>query len=290
LAQTALDFFTRLSTPMLKLMPCLPLLGAGDAVELYGESITGKTALTVECLAHCVLPAEIGCVHVGGCGEQAILIDTEGGFDVVRFGAVLRATLGNTLQAKRGHFVDEWAPAGLIAEEVGASLRRLSLMRCLSHAELLLGLASLGACARFAALAAPAVPAAAAAATAPADAVAPPTPPPMPRLLLIDSISSFQWLVRTDLAGARAHEACLLESLLRGLCHTAVVWTRSPDVAHQNGYEFPIVPRPLAVGSAPGALAPLRRLRLRRRLALARDGASPPDGEPATPITCRQCT
>ena len=77
--ETAFDLFSRLARPPLCLTepagstPLVTQLHVGEALEVFGEPGSGKTATLFEMLMRCILPA-----GYGGLGAAAILIDTDG--------------------------------------------------------------------------------------------------------------------------------------------------------------------------------------------------------------------
>ena len=280
--ETADDFFARLEFPGLDLLPGIPRgIKVGETLEVCGEPSTGKTALLMECIVRCVLPVDVGGVRVGGAGCRAVFVDTEGGFDALRLAETLRTRL-----MASGVLPD------CAAEEAAAALARLRVMRCPTSSELCLGLCAL----RLELDAPPPIAAAAMhgallppppASPSPASAVPPPppSPPPPPRLLLIDSVSTFQWMERAESrAAARrggggshgdasSHDASAeagldsklstLVSLLRRQ-RLSIIWSRSPLLSHNGGYEFPILDQRSAVAAAHELNHPTMRLRLRR--------------------------
>ena len=89
--ETAYDLFARLEWPGLPLLPFEAHDGGlkvGETLELLGEPSTGKTALLLESCARCILSAE----H-GGHGARAVIVETDGGFDVRRLAAALARKL-----------------------------------------------------------------------------------------------------------------------------------------------------------------------------------------------------
>jgi hypothetical protein len=259
---TALELFERLDAPALEL-PGLPRgLAIGDTLELCGEPSTGKTALAMEAVVRCALPAACGGVRVGGHGACAVVIDTEGDFDLQRLAAALRTRLA------------EAGVVGAAAEaEAAACLRRVFVMDCLTPRELTIGLCtlctSLDSLSRRDPARRPAVPPVdgAPAGERPAD---PPLVEP-PRLIVLDGASAFPWTERAavprgaapdastahDRAGRWAAELHALVDSLR--VRASVVWTRRPPMSHDDGRDFPSLQ-----GVESAALRPLLRLRLRR--------------------------
>ena len=91
LSSLTVKYSTRV-TPASARLPCLPAgLHAGEALELFGEPGTGKTALLMACALQCIIPARFDGVAFGGHGEDAVLLDTDGGFDPLWLGAALQA-------------------------------------------------------------------------------------------------------------------------------------------------------------------------------------------------------
>ncbi|XP_036376210.1 DNA repair protein XRCC2 [Megalops cyprinoides] len=91
----------------------------GDVVEFHGAEGTGKTEMLYHLLARCILPAE-----GGGLEAEAVLVDTDYHFDVLRLVTVLERRL----------------PAGLGEEAVRSSLGRLYVAHCSGSTQLLLTL------------------------------------------------------------------------------------------------------------------------------------------------------
>jgi hypothetical protein len=159
-------------------------------------------------------------------------------------------------------------PQGSVESAVHASLQRLRIMACRTSGELDLGLSALRC-----ELAGPE----GAATHAPAGL--PGTPggsgaaaPARPRLLLIDGVSSFQWLQRAEhrfgqdaTPSSDSMEARL--SLLVGCLRRqrlSVVWSRCPFKTHNGGLDFPIVDSAALGPHAHELSHPTLRLRLRR--------------------------
>ena len=276
--ETAYDLFARLEWPGLPLLPFEAHDGGlkvGETLELLGEPSTGKTALLLESCARCILSAE----H-GGHGARAVIVETDGGFDVRRLAAALARKLeaSAAAAAARGGSSSTLSSDGVSAA-VEAALRRLRVIRCHSACELLRGLQALrceldappppGA----ATPATPATPAASSSSSSSADNDG------RPRLLLIDSLSAFQWLDRAEqqrlsAAGEPSDYAVRLNALV-GLLRRqrlSIVWSRSPlmsrwRIGHaDSGTDFPIVDRSDSAASValPELSQPTRRVRLRR--------------------------
>jgi len=272
-AQTADDFFARACVLPIALLPCLPAegLSAGHALEVFGERGTGKTALLMECALNCILPrAPYG---GGGHGASAVLFDIDGGFDALRLSAALELRL---------HEARPELTAAELEREVVLCLDRLHVVQCLTPRELVLALGALRR--RLEALptttsAATAAAAADGGAAGSWDAIV-----SAPRLLLLDSLSAFQWLEcgrkreRPEASGEAAGTAfisppsCLPEvsALLSALRHRlTVVWSRLPRKFYEGCFEFPNSEGNLGVnlgvnlGAAGLALLPSFRLRLR---------------------------
>lgn len=230
--ETALDFFTRLAYPVLDLLPTVVPLGVrvGETLEVLGESSTGKTMLLMECCVSCILPA-----GYGGHAAHAVVVDSEGGFNLLRLAHVLTAKLRTA-----GMPDDDLSPA------VEVALTRLRLMQCLNADEMLQGLAALRCELEC---------------TQPDDA--------RPRLLLIDSASAFRWLDRVEQQHGCASSVSFetrLDQLL-GLLRRqqlSVIWSRCPVAAHQGGLEFPIIDRTTISQWHAELNQPSMRVRLRR--------------------------
>ncbi|XP_028824549.1 DNA repair protein XRCC2 [Denticeps clupeoides] len=95
----------------------------GDVVEMHGMEGTAKTETLYHLVSCCILPAQCGGLEV-----EVMFVDTDHHFDMLRLVAVLEGRL-------------EPAGDGSLKEEtLKASLRRLSVVRCSSSAQLLLTL------------------------------------------------------------------------------------------------------------------------------------------------------
>ena len=233
--ETACDFFARVTSPELDLLPCCAprALRLGESLELLGEPSTGKSALLMECCARCVLPAE-----GGGHAACAIVLDGEGSFDLLRLAAMLTLRLG---------------AAGMPSDEVPcaveACLGRVRVLRCTNGHEILLGLMALRC-----ELEAPQRTTARACGDADG----------RPRLLLLDCSRAFLW--PRGGGDGRSFEARLggLLGLLRRQ-RLSIVWSRCPPKSHNSGLEFPIVDRGNVAANGHTELSqPTMRLRLRR--------------------------
>ena len=131
--ETAADLFARLDASPLAVLPCCRGLHVGEALELFGEPGTGKSALLGEAALRCILPEAVDGVPVGGHASDAVLVDVDGTFDVL--------WLSEALQARALAVCGDAARAAAIAEEC---MRRLHVLRCATEHELLLGLHALG--------------------------------------------------------------------------------------------------------------------------------------------------
>ena len=276
--ETAADLFARLDASPLAVLPCCRGLHVGEALELFGEPGTGKSALLGEAALRCILPEAVDGVPVGGHASDAVLVDVDGTFDVL--------WLSEALQARALAVCGDAARAAAIAEEC---MRRLHVLRCATEHELLLGLHALGCLLAERGGGADGGDDAAAAAAAAATAE-PPAPEEAAwlasgaaraRLLLIDSLSAFQWLERARRrpsagggggkggaaagGGLDAQVAVLLRAVLQQhrLC---AVWSRTPASTHNGGADFPL-DMGAAAGAAPAwAAAATHRLALKRRV------------------------
>ena len=273
--ETAFDLFARSNVPPVDVLPsCLPAgLSVGQALEICGEPATGKTATLMECAIHCILPTT-----VGGAGASAVVLDTDNGFSVLRLDLMLRLRLEDALHGRS---------ADAIELEVDACLDRLYVVRCLTPRELVLALCAL----RFRLEAMSPTPSAAAVAAAAAaaetskstwDALV-----ELPRVLLIDNLSAFQWLERGrkreraeeggETGSVRSTKSCMddVSKVLGSLRHRlSVVWTRSPKLGHNGGLDFPAVEPPCAATLQ--GIVPSLRLRLRLRPRTEREVPSAP--------------
>ena len=199
--ETAADLFGRLSRSPLRL-PCLPAgLHAGEALELFGEPGTGKTALLMACALQCIIPARFDGVAFGGHGEDAVLLDTDGGFDPLWLGAALQARF---YSAVTGSQIPAPTPAAEGMEDKARRMEdkarrfcnecmgRLHVLQCCDRHQLLCSLYAL-----------PRLVGTAAAAATPH--AAPQHAARKVRLLLVDSPSAFQWVER---AATRHQQRC----------------------------------------------------------------------------------
>lgn len=260
--ETALNFFTRQTYPVLEIPTVAPDgLRVGETIEVLGEVSTGKTLLLMDCCARCILPK-----HVGGQSMHAIIVDSEGGFSMPQLTNVLLGILkaSNVIsgEAKRDQIIAE-------------SLTRLRVMQTLNAEEMLLGLSNL---------------------RCECEVPLPHMSPDeidlvQPRLLIIDSASTFAFLDRTDPhrgCGADAGFQSRLSELIGQLRkqRLTVVWSRCPLVGHDSGREFPPVDRPITGVQAPSELGqPSLRLRLRRlrREATGANATGASNAAPAAP-------
>ena len=265
--ETAADLFSRTAFPGLDLLPGLPAPGlrVGETLELCGEPSTGKTALLMEAAVRCAMPAEVGGIAIGGAESHVIVVDCDGGFDVLRLASSIRARLAAAVPDQRA-----------VEAASRAALQRVRLMQCTTCRELLIGL-----CRVRAELETPASGGATLTATT------------RPRLLLIDGVSAFQWMER----GERRHSAvddCRADGIearvgvLVGLLRRqrlSIAWSRCPLRTRGGGLDFPIVDKEAGGVSLHHELSrPTMRWKLRRRAeaasATAGAAAPPPTGAP----------
>ncbi|XP_060052830.1 DNA repair protein XRCC2 isoform X1 [Erinaceus europaeus] len=176
----------------------------GEILELHGPEGSGKTEMLYHLAARCLLPRA-----QGGLEAEALFVDADGHFDLLRLVAVLEWRLGQGPQLKgqegqgqegqgqeglgqegqetqgqegprRGQLLEGRGPGGSEAA-VRTCLGRLRLLTCRSSTQLLLSLLALEA--RLCGAA--------------------------PRLLLLDGLSAFYWLDRANGPGPAAQEAPL---------------------------------------------------------------------------------
>ena len=248
--ETAADLFARVAAPRIDVVPCHPGLSVGETLELFGEPGTGKTAMLMECVIRTVLPA---CAE--GHTATSVVVDTEGGFDVARLAVAIQLRLRAAGAPAQAHDVDD-------------CLGRVHVMECFTPRELIVGLAALRL--RIDDLLRPTP--SSTVTVEPDSAVAEPGLVEVPRLLVIDSISTFQWLERSIAAqvpGADAKHPSTasafsnslhspLSEIIRALqARLSIVWSRCPEITHEGGREFPM-------GGSGASLSPTFRLRLRR--------------------------
>lgn len=140
--ETACHFFWRVESQPIPLLPLAaeygpPELQVGEAVEYYGESGAGKTAMLMELAIQCILP-----VQCGGAASCALIIDTEGGFNLPLLAAMLTARL---MSPEHVLPPEKWSATGpkprpVISSEARKCLRRLKFLRCYTTEQLLLNL------------------------------------------------------------------------------------------------------------------------------------------------------
>ena len=68
--------------------PPLPL-HAGDVLEVYGGSNTGKSAVLLSCVLSCCLPSAVLGFELGGCDRSCVLLDCDGRLSVYRLQCML---------------------------------------------------------------------------------------------------------------------------------------------------------------------------------------------------------
>ncbi|XP_041670194.1 DNA repair protein XRCC2 [Cheilinus undulatus] len=190
----------------------------GEVVELYGLEGTGKTELLYHLLCRCVLPKASGGLEV-----DVVFVDTDYSLDMLR----LVSILDNRLNTARS----TGSPSATLDEVVLRScLSRLLVVHCSSSSQLLLTLHFLETTL---------------------------TSRPGLALLLIDSISAFYWLDRSEGGASFARQeerlskcAELLSRLLRdyritifATCH-AIRRSQSGSSAASSDCDRPFLCRP----------------------------------------------
>ena len=249
--ETAADLFARLDALPLAVLPCCRGLHVGEALELFGEPGTGKSALLGEAALRCILPEAVDGVPVGGHASDAVLVDVDGTFDVL--------WLSEALQARALAVCGDAARAAAIAEEC---MRRL-MLRCASGTSCCSASTRSAACSPSAA--------AATAATTRRRRRPPPRPPNRPRrrrrrgsrraprarppphrqpLRLPVARAraprpSAAAAARRAAASTRRWRCCCARCWQHRLC---VVWSRTPASTRNGGADFP-----LDMGAAAGA-------------------------------------
>ncbi|KAI0660408.1 hypothetical protein C8Q70DRAFT_50206 [Cubamyces menziesii] len=106
-------------------------LNRGDVVEIQGPAASGKTHFVYHMLIICLLPEKHLDIELGGWGKAAILIDTEGKFNIRRFHDLLLSRL-------RQYLGEDSSPDSLTSLEDLAvqCLQNLHVFRPTSSAQL----------------------------------------------------------------------------------------------------------------------------------------------------------
>lgn len=233
--ETAAELFGRLAQNPLRL-PCLPNgLHAGEVLEVFGEPGTGKTAVLMGCALQCIMPERFDGVPVGGHGEHAALLDADGNFDPLWLGAALHARFVSAAAA-RGASISTSPSVDAAARRFASEcMDRLHVVRCADRNQLLCSLYAL-----------PQLVGNAATAHAGGGGAGTGHRTRKMRMLIIDSMSSFQWVERASArhsqpAGSHFDEqaSILLRQLLIGQ-QMCAIWSRCPATSHGAGREFPM--------------------------------------------------
>ena len=233
--ETAAELFGRLAQNPLRL-PCLPNgLHAGEVLEVFGEPGTGKTAVLMGCALQCIMPERFDGVPMGGHGEHAALLDADGSFDPLWLGAALHARFLSAVAA-RGASSSTSPSADAAARRFASEcMDRLHVVRCADRNQLLCSLYAL-----------PQLVGGAAPAHAESGGAGASRQPRKLRMLIVDSMSFFQWVERASArhsqpAASQFDEqvSVLLRQLLIGQ-QMCAVWSRCPATSHGAGREFPM--------------------------------------------------
>ncbi|XP_030623440.1 DNA repair protein XRCC2 [Chanos chanos] len=96
----------------------------GDVVEFHGTEGTGKTETLYHLVTQCILPAQCGGLEV-----EVIFIDTDYHFDMLRLVTVLEGRLSDSMEKR--------AEENETEEKVRSCLHRLSVVHCSSSVQLL---------------------------------------------------------------------------------------------------------------------------------------------------------
>lgn len=233
--ETAAELFSRLAQNPLQL-PCLPNgLHAGEVIEVFGEPGTGKTAVLMGCILQCIMPERFDRVPVGGHGEHAALLDTDGSFDPIWLGAALHARFLSAAASNGGSSSVSPSVDAAARRFASECMDRLHVVRCSDRSQLLCSLYAL-----------PQLVGGGAPAGAEGGGTGASCRPRKLRMLIIDSMSSFQWVERASArhsqpAGSQFDEqvSILLRQLLIGQ-QMCAVWSRCPATSHGAGREFPM--------------------------------------------------
>ena len=264
--ETAADLFGRLSHAPLRL-PCLPAgLHAGEAFELFGEPGTGKTALLMECAMQCIMPTSFEGVTVGGHGEDAALLDTDGDFDPIWLEAALQARFIAAATTGGESLLAPPAAKHAALRFADECLDRLHVLQCADPHQLLCSMFALP---RLVGTGAAGATSVARGASLRHSRI---------RLLLIDSPSAFQWVERACIrhrphcgappptrqqrgaisAGSSQQayglapapppspvdtfdeQVCLLLRRMLVEEQVCAVWSRCPTTSHGAGWQFPM--------------------------------------------------
>ena len=170
-----------------------------DVVELYGDEGTGKTQMLIHFITRCLLPAKWKDVEIGGFNAGVALVDTGYHFSMIRLISVMDHTvrkhvLRTKMNLKKQILVySDSSPFTEPSDEdieslIKQSLGKLHVVKCNSSAQFVLSLYSL-------------------------DSLFGNQPDIC--LLVIDSISAFYWIDRSN--GAENYSA--QESNQRRVCH-----------------------------------------------------------------------
>ncbi|OBZ80036.1 DNA repair protein XRCC2 [Grifola frondosa] len=111
-------------------------LNRGDVLEIQGPAASGKTQLLYHLLITCIMPPHHRSSDLGGWDETAILLDTDGIFDIHRFRQLLVSRLTRMLTSQKStESVD--ARGGTLAEELASQcLLNLHVFRPTSSLQL----------------------------------------------------------------------------------------------------------------------------------------------------------
>jgi DNA-repair protein XRCC2 len=79
-------------------------LAAGDVLELYGQSASGKTELVYQILLACIMPAKYNDFEFLGIGAGALVVDLDCRFNLLRFSSMLQERFSEEMQTQQPDF------------------------------------------------------------------------------------------------------------------------------------------------------------------------------------------
>ncbi|CAM9738240.1 unnamed protein product [Chrysoparadoxa australica] len=143
--ETALSLFRRCNTvPFSTGISFLDGAGivAGDVVEVYGPSPSGKSELLLNVVLQTVLPKEMG-----GRASRAVCVDLDGNLSVLRIEQMLRERVGASACFRAGTMpipdvalpaeVDPGSPEGRVTSVMLQCMQRIKFVSCQNHLQLI---------------------------------------------------------------------------------------------------------------------------------------------------------